>query len=342
MQKIWFNPEDPAGFGSVATTAKAAKTSKMEADKWLRQQMAYSLNKPVLKRFPMRRYLSKSVNWMWQMDLMEMIPYARINKGYRYILTCIDVFSRYARALPVKNKTAKDMSAAIQTMMKSVQPRYVQTDLGKEFYNSKVKAIFDKYGIKHYSVFSTYKACIVERFNRTLRGKITKYVTHIGKKVWYMVLPKLVKGYNNTPHRGVNGLRPVDVTNDMYSALQSDAKKNKKPKYKIGEYVRISKGSTTPFIKNFNNNWSDEVFQISGINTRQMPVMYEITDDDDQVIQGKFYEQELQVLPKKPDVYRIEKIIRFKGSGENKQFLVKWHGYKNPTWIPAKNINNNQ
>ena len=70
--------------------------------------------------------------------------------------------------------------------------------------------------------------------------------------------------------------------------------------------------------------------------------MYEITDDDDQVIQGKFYEQELQVLPKKPDVYRIEKIIRFKGSGENKQFLVKWHGYKNPTWIPAKNINNNQ
>ena len=296
MEKIWYNPEDPAAFGSVARLAKSAKQTKMMADKWLRQQMAYSLNKPLKKRFPTRRYLSKSVNWIWQMDLMEMIPYAKINKGYRYILTCVDVFSRYARAVPVKSKTSKDMATAIQSMMKDVQPRFVQTDLGKEFYNSKVKSVFDKYGIKHYSVFSSYKACIVERFNRTLRGKITKYVTHIGKKIWHTVLPKLVNGYNNSPHRGLHGVRPIDVTNDMYTALQSDAVKYKKPKYKIGEYVRISKGSTTPFIKNFDNNWSDEVFRISGINTRQMPVMYEITDDDDdddEVVQGKFYEQEL-------------------------------------------------
>jgi hypothetical protein len=128
----------------------------------------------------------------------------------------------------------------------------------------------------------------------------------------------------------------------MYSALQSDTKKYEKPKYKIGDYVRISKGSTTPFIKNFNNNWSDEVFRISGINTRQMPVMYEIIDDDDDVVQGKFYTQELQVLPKKPDVYRVEKIIKSKGSGEHKQYLVKWHGYKNPSWITSKNIIKNQ
>ena len=60
-----------------------------------------------------------------------MIPYAKINKGYRYILTCIDVFSRYARAVPVKRKTAKDMAAAIQTMMKNVQPKFIQTDLGR-------------------------------------------------------------------------------------------------------------------------------------------------------------------------------------------------------------------
>jgi len=158
MEKIWFNPEDPAGFGSVSKMAKASKTSKMEVDKWLRQQLAYSLNKPLLKRFPTRRYLSKSVNWIWQINLMEMIRYTKINAGYIYIyiLTCIDIFSRYARAVPVKRKTAKDMAVAIQTMMKSVQPKFIQTDLGNEFYNSKVKTIFDKYGIKHFSVFLTY------------------------------------------------------------------------------------------------------------------------------------------------------------------------------------------
>ena len=264
-----------------------------------------------------------------------MIPYSKINKGHKYILTCIDVFSRFARAVPVKNKNSKDMSNAMKTILKDSQPKHIQTDLGKEFYNSSVKAILNKYNINHYSVFSQYKAALVERFNRTLRSKLAKYFIYRGNKVWIHVLQKLIHSYNYSPHRGLNGNPPIDVTDDLYFCLQNEIKTKKKPKYRIGDFVRISKIGQTPFIKNFDQNWSDEVFRITGINTKQMPVMYEISDVDDQVIRGKFYEQELQVLPREPIMYRIEKIIRKKGN----QVLVKWHGYSKPSWINASNIN---
>ena len=336
MENLWYNPGNPVGYSGISKLAKAAKKTSKETKEWLGRQLAYSLNKPMKKRFPTRKYISRGVNDLWQMDLMEMIPYARINKGFKYILTCVDVFSRYARAIPVKSKSAKDMSNAIRIMFENAQPKNIQTDLGKEFYNSSVKTILNKYNINHYSVFSQYKAALVERFNRTLLSRLSKFFTKQGNKTWIHVLPKIIHAYNYSEHRGINGMRPVDVTNDMKKPLVHVNKM--KPKYKIGDFVRISKISTTPFIKNFDNNWSDEVFQISAVNKNQFPVMYVIRDEDGDLIHGKFYEEELQVLPEKPDVYRIQSILKTKGSGEHKQYLVKWHGYSTPTWIYATQI----
>ena len=133
-------------------------------------------------------------------------------------------------------------------------------------------------------------------------------------------------------------MRPDDVE---VKGLQVNIVKNDpklKPKYKVGDFVRISKISASPFVKNFNQNWSDEVFQISDINTKQSPVMYVIRDENNDIIEGKFYEEELQVLPRKPDIYRIQSILRRKGKGKDKQFLVKWHGYSTPSWIYASQI----
>ena len=344
MENLWFNPKEPVGYSGVSRLAKAAKTTKKQTAQWLGKQLAYSLNRPMRRRFPTRKYRARGINALWQMDLMEMIPYARINKGYRYILTCIDVFSRYARAVPVKSKSAKDMVEAVESMLEDTQPKSLQTDLGKEFYNGSVKNVLNAYGINHYSVFSQYKAALVERFNRTLRGRLGKYFIKIGKKVWIDVLPKIIHAYNHSEHRGLNGMRPIDVVTTMDDLntwlMQYDEKRRKKkrPKYKIGDFVRISKISTTPFIKNFDNNWSDEVFEIVEINTKQIPVMYVIRDEDGNVIQGKFYEEELQVLPEKPNIYRIQSILQTKGKDKHKQYLVKWHGYETPTWIYANQI----
>ena len=341
MEKIWMNPEDPAGYGGVAKLAKRTKVTEKKTGKWLSSQLAYSLNKPMRKRFPTRPYRTNGINDVWQMDLMEMIPYAKINKGFKYILTCIDVFSRVASAVPTKTKNATEMSEAIQILFKDNVPANLQTDAGKEFYNSKVKSILETLNINHYSVYTPNKAAVVERFNRTLRDRLKRYFVAQGNKSWISVLPKVISSYNHSSHAGLNGLRPVDVTSKNESKIRKNKinklVRPKKSKYKVGDFVRISKYSASPFIKNFDQNWSDEVFQITNISAKYSPVMYIIKDFENNQIVGKFYEQELQVIPY-PDVFRIEKILKTKGVGKHKQYFVKWHGYKIPSWTSTAGI----
>ena len=340
MKKAWYDPENPAGYGGVSKLSKVVNQNVKKTKNWLKSQNAYTLNKPMRRRFPTRAYKTFGIDDLWQMDLMEMIPYSKINKGYKYILTCIDVFSRFARAIPIKSKSASEVNEAMKRMFANGHPDNLQTDLGKEFYNSKVKALLKLNGINHYTVHSQYKAALVERFHRTLRERLKRYFDAQGNKVWITVLPKIINSYNYSPHRGLNGLRPTDISKDNQLKIWLSREKKHvkvKPKYKVGDFVRISKISASPFIKNFDTNWSDEVFQISQINIKQVPVMYVIRDYENNVVQGKFYEQELQVI-NEPTTYRIQKVLKSKGVGKNKQYYVRWHGYKTPTWIPAKNL----
>jgi hypothetical protein len=268
---------------------------------------------------------------------MEMIPYSKINKGYKYILTCIDVFSRFAYAIPLKTKSASDVLSAMKTFKN--KPRHIQTDSGKEFYNSHFKSFLRKNDINHYSVFSQFKASVVERFNRTLREKLVKYFVHAGNKTWINVLPSIMDSYNHSKHRSLNGLRPIDVTikNEMNIWKSRNSIQKTSAKYKVNDYVRISKITGSPFIKNMHQNWSDEVFKIASIDLKQNPVMYVLKDEENEILEGKFYEQELQVIDT-PSEFRIEKILKSKGVGKYKQHYVKWHGYKNPSWILSSNL----
>ena len=320
---------------------------------WLTDQLAYTLHKPAKKKYVTRRYKTSGINDLWQMDLMEMIPYSKINKGYKYILTCIDVFSRMARAQPLKNKTGIEVSRAIEKMLSksstSMSPTHIQTDMGKEFYNSHVKMIFKKYSINHYSVYSQFKAAYVERFNRTLRERLNRYFTHTGKKVWHNVLSTIIDTYNKTKHKGLyNNLSPLQVTKEnehiqwLHQQKQDGEERIRKSNHiKLFDYVRVSHAKG-PFLKNFDQNWSDEVFQVVAIDTKDKPVMYIIKDTLDQVISGKFYGEELQTLgDKPPQVYRIERVIKSKGKDKDKQYYVKWVGYSSQhnSWVDANDIN---
>ena len=182
MMDVWFDSRHSVSYTGVDKLAKIVKQSRRQTKHWLGKQLAYSLNKPMRKRFPTRAYRAAGVNNVWQMDLMEMIPYASINDGYRYVLTCIDVFSRFARAVAVKTKSGKEIADAVRTLVNQQPPKHVQTDLGKEFYNSHVASVWKEFGVNHYSVFSQYKAALVERFNRTLHSRLNKFFTNQGTK----------------------------------------------------------------------------------------------------------------------------------------------------------------
>ena len=355
LNEAYYNIKKPTGYAGAAKLV--SEFPKQNVREWLATQSTYTLHKPMRRKFPTHKYRVSGTYMLWQIDLLEMIPYAKINQGFRYILTCIDVYSRFARALPLKTKDGVTVANALNKMLQKAPttPKHIQSDLGKEFYNVHVQNLFKRFKINHYTVHSQFKAALVERFNRTLREKLTRYFTHRGRKVWIHVLPQIIETYNRTPHSGIAGKRPVELEDvelgdidfwKLQEGLQPrKLTKTRRAPHKVGTLVRISRISANPFRKNFDQNWSEEVYRIHAIDRTERPVMYTLKDIRGEFVQGRFYHEELQSIGEEmPTSYRIERIIRTRGKGKDKQYLVKWFGYDNShnSWISQDNFIKNE
>ncbi|KAF0689186.1 Uncharacterized protein FWK35_00031703, partial [Aphis craccivora] len=111
------------------------------------------LHKPARKNYIRRRINLYGKNGVWQADLVEMIPYSKKNKGYKYILCVIDCFTKFAWAISLKSKTAKEVSTAMSKILLKSSPKILQLDNGKEFYNSTFDALMEKHNIHKYSTY---------------------------------------------------------------------------------------------------------------------------------------------------------------------------------------------
>ena len=173
--------------------------------------------------------------------------------------------------------------------------------------------------IEIYSTHNEGKSVIAERFVRTLKNKIYKYMTSISKNVYIDKLDDIVNEYNNTYHRKIK-LKPIDVKGNTYIDFGKDVN-DKDSKIKVGDHVRISKYKNS-FAKGYTPNWSEEVFVIKEIKNAA-PWTYVINDLNGEEIIGTFYENELQNTNQEES--KIEKVIEKKGD----KSYVKWKGYDN-------------
>lgn len=297
------------------------------------------IHKYARKNFLRRNVILKDIDDLWQADLIDMQSFSKENSQYKYILTIIDAFSKYAWVYPLKHKNQITVTEAFKKILLSGRvPKNLQTDLGKEFYNSCFKHILEVYDINHYSTYSTKKASIVERFIRTLKSKLYKQFSLQGNYKWNDgTLDYIVKKYNSTFHRTI-GMAPDEVNKNnktkilqRYKSLQIPI--SKCSKFKVGDYVRISKYKGT-FEKGYTPNWSTEIFRIAQIqNTR--PITYLLKDARQRPILGAFYTEELQKTCH-PDIYLIEKVLKRKGN----QLYVKWLGLplSENSWINKTNV----
>ena len=178
MESTYYNVAVPASYGGL-NKFKPKGYTKKEAREWLQSQDTYTLHKPTRRRFLRRQVVVYGIDHQWQANLEDLGKLASYNKGFKYLLTCIDVLSRYAWVVPLKDKTGKTLKEAFEVIFKlGRQPIGLQTDRGTEFTNR----VFQKF-LKENNVhfFTTYndetKASIVERFNRTLKTKMWKYFT---------------------------------------------------------------------------------------------------------------------------------------------------------------------
>ena len=230
-------------------------------------------------------------------DLADMQLTSKFNKGVRFLLCVIDIYSKYAWVIPLKDKKGISIVNAFQKILKESdrskakskgrRPNKIWVDKGSEFYNIFLKKWLKSNDIEMYSIHNEGKSVVLERFIRTLKNKIYKYMSSISKNVYIDKLDDIVDEYNNTYHKTIK-MKPIDVKDNTYIDSEKEVN-DKDPKFKVGDYVRIFKYKNI-FAKGYMPNWSEEVFIISKIKNT-VPWTYVINDLNGEEIIGTFYEK---------------------------------------------------
>ena len=178
-----------------------------------------------------------------------------------------------------------------------------------------MKSWLQKNNTEMYSVHNEGKSVVADRFIRTLKTKIFKYMTSKSKNMYIDKLGDIVNEYNNTYHRTIK-MKPVDDVKDNTYIDFGKESNDKDHKFQVGDYVRISKCKNI-FAKGYTPNWSEEIFVFSKIKNT-IPLKYVINDLNGEEIIGTFYEKEIQKTTQKE--FRIENV------NEKKKLYFKWKG----------------
>ena len=166
---------------------------------------------------------------------------SRKNKGIKYLLCAIDLYSKYAFAIPLKDKKGISIASGFNKIIKQFnrKPNKIWVDQGGEFYNNVFKKWLSDNNIIMYSTYNEGKSVVAERFIKTLKNKLYKNMTATGKNVYYDVLDDIVDKYNNTKHSTIK-MKPIDVK-DNNKRVFVDEHNEKDSRFKVGDRIRISK-----------------------------------------------------------------------------------------------------
>lgn len=336
LNTIYFNPANPASFGSAYQLARATGEKLADVKKWLIKQNAYTLHTPVRRKFQRRKVIVGGIDHQWQADLIDVSSLK--NKGVKFILTVVDVLSRYGWARPLPDKSNKSMVKAFRDIIvkSGRKPFKLQSDDGTEFKGRVFKSMLSSFNIDWFSTKNMdTKATIVERFNRTLMSKLSKVMTHTGKGNVVKLLPSLLEAYNSRVHSST-GYPPEKVTHhnaetvwhrlyeeDRGSEIMLKNSLSSHHLLNVKDAVRLAKFRKT-FSKGYRQGWTDEVFHIATVMITR-PTTYKVADFNGDLIEGTFYRRELQHVD--PEIYYIEKIMRTRKKGKTTEHLIKWKGY---------------
>ena len=203
-------------------------------------QLANELHKPIIRKFKKKKGYSSFRDNIWGVRLADMQSLSKYNTGNKYLLCVIDLFSKYAWVIPLKDKRGISIVNGFQKIIsKGRKPNKIWVDQGSDFYNNFFKYYLKIKNIEMYSAYNEEKSVVAERFIRTLKNKTFKHMTAFSKNVYFDVLDDIVNKYNKIVHRTMK-MKPIDVTSDSYAEYNEYSNK-KNPKFKVGDHVRISK-----------------------------------------------------------------------------------------------------
>ena len=256
LREIYYDPLE--GYSSATQLYKKAKEKGLnvtfgQIKKWLSHQETYVRFRQPQKKFKRRQTYVSYMGQQLQIDLVDISKYEKENQNYRWILTGIDVFSRYLLAIPLKRKHKEFTVNAVKFLLEKFEerfgqlPDFVQMDDGGEFKDTKVLPLLKEKNIKYFSTrLTSKKVSVVERANRTLKTKMLHFFDYERKKEWIYVLDSLTQNINKTVNTTI-GMAPEDVNNEnekiVFTKLYGHANHLKQPTYKVNDLVLLTKYS---------------------------------------------------------------------------------------------------
>ncbi len=370
--------------GSYQSAQKLYETVKREGKwdislywvkKWLEGEDTYTLNKEVRRKFGTNLMPIADIDSIWEADLAELGKFSAFNDGYKYLLGCIDTFSRKLYVRPLKTKRGVEIVDGLKSIFDEDgrRPRTIRTDRGSEFTNAVVSKYLSDEGIGQSFTSNQSQAAYIERCWKSIKKRMTKYMQDRRTWKYIDVLQDLVKGYNSTFHSVLKAApNDVNANNKLeieYNQLESRTRRKKKktkrrPKqafvdivdseadaprkflFRLGTPVRISL-KPDKLSREYTERWSTEIFHIRSRKMRNGVPVYKVRDSEGEVLFGSFYTEELQRVeePKADKLYDIDKIIRERVSVDSrgkktKEYFVSFKGYhsKFNQWLPESAI----
>lgn len=354
FKSIYYNPSNPGSFGGQNKLLAEAKKIRSDIKRndvrdWLSGELVYTLHKPVIRKFKRNPIISEQPKWNMQADLVDVTSLAKLNNNYKYILTCVDVFSKKAYAQAIKDKSQTEVTEGMKKILNNCVPEELMTDRGLEFSNRSFRSLMKRYNINHYFTKNQEVKCAnIERFNRTLKEKMFHYFTLKGKRRYIDVLQELIDSYNNSFHRSikmtpnqVNDSNTKEVFKNLYgfNSKREYLMKMKSPKLTIDDSVRKNYKKNV-HDRGYYPNWTDSIYKIY----KSMPGLnqpyYVLKNESGEIDARRYYPNEIQIV--KPNLYRIEKILKKRKFRGKEQFFVKWlnHGESQNSWIDSTDLTN--
>ena len=197
-------------YDMLAYTAIKSKRKLGLGNNFTMEDLSQELNKPTINKFERQKVIVNHINEIHSTDLVDMSQYSKINKGYKYIFTNIDIFSKIAYTFPLKSKKIQDIKLCFEKIFEKTNPNIFGQIKNQLFYLKKCNNFFKNNNVKIYHTNSHLKAVVVERFNRSLRELMMKEFVKNNNTVWYNVLPKLIKIYNNRYYSTIK-MKPTEI-----------------------------------------------------------------------------------------------------------------------------------
>ncbi|KAL3104474.1 hypothetical protein niasHT_027184 [Heterodera trifolii] len=299
LEFLYKDLSSPVAFTSVEPLLREARKSqpkinRTDVQNYLATQRTYTLHRQAKRRYRRLPTLAPGLHTEWQADLAIFDRLVKQNRGYKYLLVCIDTLSRQLFVEPVKTKTSANMIIAFGRIFKRSKyiPWKVLTDQGKEFTARAVQHFFRAKDIEHFCMLTSpqFHAGMAERANRSIKERLYRYFTERNTYTWIDVVQDIVRAINHSPNSSI-GMRPADVNFKNAEALRRklhNAAENvvrRQPRYRVGDRVRIEKYKHV-FKKGYLPRFTNELFTVAEVHPERSPVVYRLRDDHNEIISG--------------------------------------------------------